>query len=141
MISQSKISTFFTPMASKRSLKLSTNVDETTPKKCKVEHANTAQENGDDCVGNMPALSPEQKKRIEKNKIEAKVKLLSKTSDGLLVNLGSTWYKALEPEFSKTYFTELSKFVQKERAGNTVYPPPNKVFTWTQMCEIDDVCI
>lgn len=48
------------------------------------------------------ALSPEQ------NKLAARIKLAAKTSNGLLVDVGSSWFKALEPEFSKQYFTEVS---------------------------------
>lgn len=31
------------------------------------------------------------------------------------------------------------KFVAQERTRYTVYPPPEQVFTWTQMCDIWDV--
>lgn len=54
------------------------------------------------------ALSPEQKSKIEQNKLAARIKLAAKTSNGLLVDVGSSWFKALEPEFSKQYFTEVS---------------------------------
>lgn len=30
-------------------------------------------------------------------------------------------------------------FVAEERKRYTVYPPPEQVFTWTQMCDIWDV--
>lgn len=30
-------------------------------------------------------------------------------------------------------------FVAAERERYTVYPPPEQVFTWTQMCDIWDV--
>lgn len=30
-------------------------------------------------------------------------------------------------------------FVADERKRYTVYPPPDQVFTWTQMCDIRDV--
>ncbi|XP_009075059.1 PREDICTED: uracil-DNA glycosylase, partial [Acanthisitta chloris] len=33
----------------------------------------------------------------------------------------------------------LMKFVAKERECYKVYPPPEQVFTWTQMCDIRDV--
>ncbi|XP_017931661.1 uracil-DNA glycosylase [Manacus vitellinus] len=41
--------------------------------------------------------------------------------------------------FSKPYFVELMAFVAEERKRYTVYPPPEQVFTWTQMCDIWDV--
>lgn len=31
------------------------------------------------------------------------------------------------------------KFVAEERESHTVYPPAEDVFTWTQMCDIQDV--
>lgn len=34
---------------------------------------------------------------------------------------------------------QLMAFVAEERKKHTVYPPPEQVFTWTQMCDIRDV--
>lgn len=34
---------------------------------------------------------------------------------------------------------QLMTFVAEERKKHTVYPPPHQVFTWTQMCKIEDV--
>lgn len=34
---------------------------------------------------------------------------------------------------------QLMAFVAEERKRYTVYPPPDQVFTWTQMCDIRDV--
>lgn len=34
---------------------------------------------------------------------------------------------------------QLMAFVAEERKRYTVYPPPEQVFTWTQMCDIWDV--
>lgn len=55
-------------------------------------------------------LSPEQKDRMEQNKIAALAKLHAKKTNGLLVNFGNSWYKVLEAEFSKPYFGEVSNF-------------------------------
>lgn len=55
-------------------------------------------------------LSPEQKDRMEQNKIAALAKLHAKKTNGLLVNFGNSWYKVLEAEFSKPYFSEVSNF-------------------------------
>nr|ALT32098.1 putative uracil-DNA glycosylase [Hypsibius dujardini] len=52
-------------------------------------------------------------------------------------DFGLTWFKALKQEFSKEYFTTLSKFVVAERASRTVYPPPHQVFSWTQKFAIE----
>lgn len=34
---------------------------------------------------------------------------------------------------------QLMGFVAEERKHHKVYPPPEQVFTWTQMCDIRDV--
>lgn len=86
-------------------------------------------------------LSPEQKERIEENRRKALAKLANKQTDPgtLLVNVGKSWQKALEPEFSKPYFEKLSKFVLAERKRGTVYPPADNVFSWTRACSVNDV--
>jgi len=39
-----------------------------------------------------------------------------------------SWYKVLEPEFSKEYFTKLTEFVSSEYQQATVYPPRDSIF-------------
>lgn len=58
----------------------------------------------------LSTLSPEQKSRIDENRQKAMAKLHHKfsSSNGLLVNFGDSWNKALENEFSKSYFYEVS---------------------------------
>lgn len=46
-------------------------------------------------------------------------------------NIGHTWFKALQGEFDKPYFKKLSEFVKTQRQSKTVFPPPDKVYTWT----------
>lgn len=53
-------------------------------------------------------------------------------------NMGASWYKALHPEFSKPYFKKLSDFIKQERAGNVVFPPHDKVYTWTHFHDIKE---
>ena len=50
-------------------------------------------------------LSPEQKKRMEENRLKAQEKLLEKTTQEFAI--GQSWKKALEPEFSKEYFIKV----------------------------------
>lgn len=38
------------------------------------------------------------------------------------------WNPVLRGEFSQPYWTDLQRFVAEERAGCTVYPPPDQVF-------------
>ena len=56
------------------------------------------------------SLSPEQKTKIEENKLAARMRLAAKTSNSLLVDVGPSWFKALESEFSKQYFNDVSAF-------------------------------
>ena len=44
---------------------------------------------------------------MEENKLNAKMKLLAKNTNGVVVNVGPTWFKALESEFTKPYFVEV----------------------------------
>ena len=45
--------------------------------------------------------------RIENNRLSAKMKLEAKATRGLVVNMGVSWYKAFEKEFSKDYFQKV----------------------------------
>lgn len=55
------------------------------------------------------------------------------------VNMGTTWFNALEPELKKDYFRKLSSFLDQERKNHTIYPPPHQVYTWTKTCKINEV--
>ncbi|XP_072520531.1 uracil-DNA glycosylase isoform X1 [Salminus brasiliensis] len=82
------------------------------------------------------SLSPEQLDRMARNKKAALERLAARSiPDGF----GETWQRALNAEFGKPYFKQLMNFIANERQRHTVYPPPDQVFTWTQMCKIEDV--
>ncbi|XP_036597228.1 uracil-DNA glycosylase isoform X2 [Trichosurus vulpecula] len=81
-------------------------------------------------------LSPEQLDRIQKNKAAALLRLASRN---VPAGFGESWKRQLNAEFSKPYFNKLMGFVAEERKRHTIYPPPDQVFTWTQLCEIRDV--
>ncbi|XP_067129348.1 uracil-DNA glycosylase 2-like isoform X1 [Centruroides vittatus] len=123
---QQAISTFFKPATSNK--RQSTESDEEQP----VKKQKTSENKTND------VLSPQQNNRIEENKMAAKIKLLAKKMPALS-NIGISWFKALESQFSMEYFQKLSDFVRQERQKYTVYPPDDKVFTWTRMCEIKQV--
>lgn len=54
--------------------------------------------------------------------------------------LDKTWKEALEDEFGKTYFKELKKFLQEEKAaGQTVYPLGANIFTAFNLTPFDKV--
>lgn len=63
-----------------------------------------------DCSSDSLSLSPEQKSLIETKRLEAQMKLLNKKSSGLLTNVGLSWFKALQDEFSKDYFIKVCEF-------------------------------
>lgn len=65
-------------------------------------------------------------------------KKISSGAFALHENIGVTWFKALQGEFDKPYFKKLSEFVKQERNSKVVYPPHDKVFSWTHHHEIRD---
>ncbi|CAO2625809.1 Uracil-DNA glycosylase, partial [Lemmus lemmus] len=54
-------------------------------------------------------------------------------------SFGESWKQHLSGEFGKPYLVKLMDFVAEERKHHKVYPHPEQVFTWTQMCDIRDV--
>jgi len=83
--------------------------------------------------------SPEQKVRAENNKVRAELLKLSKELAVCHDGIGPTWFKALQPEFSKPYFRQLSEFVTTERGRATVFPTREEVWSWTTRTPIHDV--
>ena len=49
--------------------------------------------------------------RIERNRYEAKMKLSCRHTFGLINNFGISWFKVLEPEFSKVYFLKVRNLI------------------------------
>lgn len=58
---------------------------------------------------NSPKTEEEKRvaERVENNRISAKMKLEAKSTRGLVVDMGVSWYKAFEKEFSKEYFLQV----------------------------------
>lgn len=46
----------------------------------------------------------------------------------MAIRIESSWKEALQEEFDKPYFSELSEFVRKEYETAAVYPPPKFIF-------------
>lgn len=102
---QKSISSFFT-----RSQKRSLVGDEAPPSKL----SKTCEESTAAVVtGN---LSPEQKKKIEENKLKAQSMLQEKALGG--ADIGPSWKSALAKEFIKPYYVE----VGKQQDQNNVLP-------------------
>ena len=60
------------------------------------------------------------------------------------IHIESSWKKALEEEFGKAYFQELSKFVRQEytqakTSKKKIFPPPKDVFRAFDLCPFDKV--
>ena len=62
------------------------------------------QKTGDNDPPTSP-LSPEQRRRMEEKKVEAKKKLQDKLTCSM--NIGSTWKEALKGEFTKDYYIKV----------------------------------
>ncbi|XP_010894672.1 uracil-DNA glycosylase isoform X2 [Esox lucius] len=135
MIGQKTIHSFFLPISKKR-----TSEKEHEDGVDAQEHVGQVKKlkrlsNETPALPSSVALSPEQLDQILKNKNAALLRLANKAPEGF----GESWRKSLATEFGKPYFKNLMSFVDGERKQHTVYPPPEHVFTWTQMCEIQDV--
>ncbi|KAK3881290.1 hypothetical protein Pcinc_014275 [Petrolisthes cinctipes] len=98
------------------------------------------------------SLSPDQKHRMQLNKLKAQVRQQSRQTPALHHNIGLSWFKVLSCQFSKPYFTKLSQFVESERGTGTlsqfvesergkatVYPSPDQVYSWTHHCSLEEV--
>ena len=55
------------------------------------------------------------------------------------VKIDVSWQRVLKDEFQKPYFSELTEFVKKEYAGETVYPPPKFIFRAFDLCPFEKV--
>lgn len=62
---------------------------------------------------NSPKTEEEKRlaERVENNRLVAKMKLEAKATRGLVVDMGASWYKAFEKEFSKEYFQKVMRIV------------------------------
>lgn len=94
-----------------------------------------------------PAKTPVKQEKAEQPKppttplmdVNALIRMkISSGSYALHENIGKSWFRALQAEFDKPYFKKLSEFVRQERQTKTVYPPEDKVYTWTHYHEIRD---
>ncbi|XP_063232987.1 uracil-DNA glycosylase-like [Bacillus rossius redtenbacheri] len=120
MVFQKSISSFFKPIpTNKRTLPSS---HDPVSKKAKYS---------DDMVGDSSVISTECLEEI--------IKTTCLKYPILHPGIGETWFKTLKEEFDKPYFQTLSRFVTTERARHTVYPPEDKVWTWTRMCPVSAV--
>lgn len=71
--------------------------------------------------------------------MDVQVLIRRKISSGAFAlheNIGVSWFRALQPEFEKPYFKKLSAFIKAERSSKVIYPPANKVYTWTHHHDI-----
>lgn len=50
-----------------------------------------------------------------------------------------SWQPIIDKEKAKSYYATLTKFLDKERAEHTVFPPPDKVFAALDLTPLDSV--
>lgn len=55
------------------------------------------------------------------------------------VRIHESWKKALQDEFGKDYFKDLTEFVRGEYAAKKIYPPPRFIFHAFEFCPFDKV--
>ena len=55
--------------------------------------------------------------------------------------IAPSWRRVLEPEFNKSYFADLKKFVAAAYEKEEVYPPQGEIFKAFDHCAFDDVRI
>src|SRR3989344_5457228 len=55
------------------------------------------------------------------------------------VRIDQSWKEKLKNEFEKPYFKELTEFVKKEYAHETVYPAPKFIFRAFDLCPFEKV--
>ncbi len=55
------------------------------------------------------------------------------------VNIEPSWNEAIKGEFDKEYFVKLVRFVRREYAVGTCYPPAGKIFNAFWLCPFDSV--
>ncbi|XP_076006998.1 uracil-DNA glycosylase [Genypterus blacodes] len=137
MIGQKTINSFFSPVSKKRNSKELNDAEEgdKDPISGKKLKSSTAEAEPSSSPASTP-LSPDQLGRISRNKRAALERL---TSAQTPLGFGESWIKGLSAEFRKPYFKQLMTYVSEERRRHTVYPPPERVFTWTQMCDVHDI--
>ncbi|MFA6252467.1 MAG: uracil-DNA glycosylase [Candidatus Paceibacterota bacterium] len=57
------------------------------------------------------------------------------------VRIEPSWKAALQEEFEKEYFRDLTEFVKSEYKIATVYPPPKFIFNAFELCPFDKVSV
>ena len=58
----------------------------------------------------------------------------------VITKIEDTWLKSLKDEFERDYFQRLLKFLEAELSGGkTVFPPLEKVHSWSFLCPFESV--
>ncbi|XBW35343.1 hypothetical protein QEN19_000909 [Hanseniaspora menglaensis] len=89
------------------------------------------------------------KEEMEANKIKFNNKFVG--NDDLNKNVflqlerdtvATDWFKLLSPIFMQPFFLELKKFIISEYESNTVFPPMNEIYSFTQLTNLSNIkCI
>lgn len=72
------------------------------------------------------------------SEVRAKIQKLSEEVHVIVPSMGASWFTALEDQFTKPYFSSLSKFVTSQREAGEVFPSKEEVWNWTTRTDIRD---
>uniref|UniRef100_T1J671 Uncharacterized protein n=1 Tax=Strigamia maritima TaxID=126957 RepID=T1J671_STRMM len=86
-----------------------------------------------------PIYEDEALYQIEKDRIAKRIDQLCKKVPAVYSKIGVSWFKALEPEFSKPYFRRISFYLTKDKKAHAVYPKQELMYNWTTKCDIRNV--
>lgn len=124
------------------------NVEATSGKKRKVEHAELPQEaDGDVKAVSETAAEDTAAVAAPSTEQSAPTEAVATSSDeletigwGPMDTLEPSWRQRLLPETKKPYFQKLLRFLSDEaRAKQTIFPPSELVFTALNLCRFDQV--
>ena len=55
------------------------------------------------------------------------------------INIEKSWFRLLEDEFNKEYFSKLKTFIKEEYKSKTIYPPANLIFNAFNLTPVENV--
>jgi len=133
MSAKNKITSFFKPVPEKENKENDVNI---VNQVISPSRKRKASELEDSEVGITDCLSPDQESRMPASKVRAQILQMSQKMPLITSNMGSSWFSALEPQFSQPWFLKLSEHVTRERQTKTVFPAQEEVWSWTTRTDI-----
>ncbi|KAI9270753.1 uracil-DNA glycosylase-like protein [Phascolomyces articulosus] len=100
---------------------------------------NDTTKNSTSTVDSLQVASVSNEKRDTKDLFSDLSDEMKATLDLELTTMHYDWAKVLKPELTKPYFIQLKKFLKKELAEKTIYPPAPKIYSWTHLTRPSEV--